>query len=32
LPMSIPITAIWAFVVLGMGVLRVMQPQSSVNR
>ena len=30
--MSTPITAIWALAVLGMGVLLVMQPQSSVSR
>jgi hypothetical protein len=30
--MSMPITAIWVIAVLGMGVLLVMQPQSSVSR
>src|SRR5438874_3927009 len=32
LPMSMPITAIWALAVLGMGVLLLMQPQPSVAR
>jgi hypothetical protein len=32
LPMSMPITAIWALAVLGMGVLLVMQPLASVVR
>jgi hypothetical protein len=30
--MSMPITAIWVLADLGMGVLLVMQPQSSVSR
>jgi hypothetical protein len=30
--LSMPITAIWVLADLGMGVLLVMQPQSSVSR